>query len=71
MFVLDILNALIDWMNAHGSNDYASITFILFIGAIIWDKLLAPAYAILMVMIHDVVSNWKERYQQKHRKESR
>ena len=32
------LNALIDWMNAHGSNDYASVTFIMFAGAVIWDK---------------------------------
>lgn len=59
MIIWEWLNALIDLMNSYGSNDYASITFILLIGAIVYDKIVEPILKVLISIAKEAISDWR------------
>lgn len=69
MIVWEAFNALMDWMNSHGSNDCASLTIIMLVGAIVYDKIVEPLILILISITKEAISNLKER--RKQHKEAR
>lgn len=70
MIVWEGFNALMDWMNAHGSNDYASLTIIMVVGAIVWNQLLEPLCARVIDAVKEAVSDWKTGRQLRKSKEA-
>ena len=70
MIIWEGINALIDLMNSYGSNDYASITFILIIGAIVYDKIIEPLMMVLVAIIKEAISDWKTGRQYRKSKEA-
>lgn len=70
MIIWEALNNLMDWMNAHGSNDYASMTFIIVIGSIVYNKAVEPITKKLFALAKEVVSDWKVGRQLRKSKEA-
>lgn len=59
MVIWETLNALMNWMNAYGINDYASLTIIMMVGAIVYHKVVEPIAMKLWAIAKEAISDWK------------